>query len=388
MVCQGVLAPGGTMWHSIAWRFCKVRTILTHSSWQKLRDSPNLLGSAYGLAAATLFGISPPMAKLLLPEAGPLLIAGLLYLGAGVGLLVFELLFSRSLASRRESRIGPADRWLLAGIIVSGGILGPFCMLWGLQRLSAVLGALLLNLEAPFTIGLAVLFFREHLGRRGMTGSLLIVTAAAILQFHPEELRPDPWGFLAIVAACFWWAIDNNFSQRLSLRDPIIVTRIKALGAAACTLTMAFLEGQNFPAPSILVATLMLGLFSYGMSLVFDMQALRLLGAAREAGFFATAPFVGAAAAVPILGEQWGINEVLASLIMVIGVTLLFREHHHHVHVHEEIEHDHVHLHGLHHEHEHVDGQEQEPHTHLHRHLPLIHDHPHASELHHRHEHK
>jgi len=325
----------------------------------------------------------------MLPEAGPLLIAGLLYLGAGLGLLAFEILDYRSSAtSRRESPVGPADRWLLAGMILCGGILGPVCMLWGLQRVSAVLGSLLLNLEAPFTIALALLLFREHLGRRELTGALLIAIAAAILQFRPEELRPDVWGFLAIASACLWWAIDNNLSQRVSLRDPIIVTRIKTLGAGICMVSMAILGGQTFPSPTILVAALLLGVLSYGLSLVLDMQALRLLGAAREAGFFATAPFVGAIAAVPIFGESWGTTEMVASFIMAGGVLLLLREHHHHIHVHEEVEHAHVHMHDVHHQHEHAEGAVEEPHAHVHRHVPLIHDHPHVSELHHRHEHR
>jgi len=362
---------------------------LTPSEQHTFHFSPQFLGGVYGLTAAALFGVSPPLAKLLLPEASPLLIAGLLYLGAGLGLLAFEVLFYRKTeVSRRESSVGPADRWLLAGMVLTGGILGPVCMLWGLQRLSGVLGTLLLNLEAPFTIGLAVLLFREHLGRRGIAGALLIASAAAILQYRPEELRPDAWGFFAIVSACLWWAIDNNLSQRVSLRDPVAVTRIKALGAGACTVSMAFLAGQSLPRPTILIATLLLGLLSYGFSLVLDMHALRLLGAAREAGFFSTAPFVGAIAAVPVLGEQWGINEVCASFIMATGVILLFREHHHHHHIHEEIEHDHVHVHGDHHEHEHEDRLAEEPHAHLHRHVPLMHGHPHVSDLHHRHEHE
>src|SRR5215813_4615042 len=139
--------------------------------------SQTVIGGLYGLVAASLFGLSPPVAKLLLPEASPLLMAGLLYLGAGTGLVLFELLFQRRSAPQRESSIQRGDYWLLAGIILTGGILGPVCMLLGLQRLSGVLGALLLNLEAPFTIGLAVLFFREHLSRLGLVGALLIIVA-------------------------------------------------------------------------------------------------------------------------------------------------------------------------------------------------------------------
>jgi len=347
-------------------------------------------GAAYGLAAAALFGMSPPLAKLLLPEAGPLLIAGLLYLGAGLGLLAFERLFYRgSDASRREAPVKPSDRWLLAGIVVAGGIVGPVLMLWGLQRVTGVLGSLLLNLEAPFTILVALLLFGEHLGRREAAGAMLIIVAAWLLHYYkPEDLRPDAWGFLALVGACLSWALDNNLSQRLSLRDPVVVTRIKALGAGVCTTILAVIVGESFPRPIVIMAALVLGLFSYGVSLVLDMQALRLLGAAREAAFFATAPFVGAVAAVPILGERWLTSEILATAIMVVGLVLLLRAHHSHLHLHEEVEHDHAHVHADHHEHEHEEGGViEEPHTHRHRHVPLLHDHPHVSELHHRHEH-
>lgn len=230
-------------------------------------------GGLYGLAAAALFGISLPLTKLLLPESGPLLIAGLLYLGAGIGLLCFELVVYRhSKVARREAPIQPTDRWLLAGIVVAGGILGPVLMLWGLQRLSAVASSLLLNLEAPLTIALAILFFREHLDRGEVLGAIVIIGAAAVLNYYPGAVHTDWLGFVAIVGASLCWAIDNNLSQRLSLRDPIVVPRIKTLGAGACTLSLAILTGQSLPRPSILMAALVLGLFSYGLSLVLDMR--------------------------------------------------------------------------------------------------------------------
>lgn len=346
-------------------------------------------GAGFGLAAAGLFGVGLPLAKLLLPEANPVLLAGLLYLGAGLGLLAFERLFYRgSVASRREAQVAPADRWLLAGIVLTGGILGPVFMLWGLQRMTGVLGSLLLNLEAPFTILLAVVFFHEHLGRLEAVGAMLIVMAAGLLQYKPGSIRPDVWGVVAISCACLSWALDNNLSQRLSLRDPIVVTRIKALSAGGCTLIIATVVEQNLPRLSIMAAALVLGLFSYGVSLVLDMHALRLHGAAREAGYFATAPFIGAVAAVPILGDHWGVNEAVATVVMGMGVLLLVRARHRHFHIHEAVGHEHTHVHDDHHDHGHAATQGiEEPHSHPHRHLPLSHDHPHVSELHHRHEH-
>lgn len=347
-------------------------------------------GYAYGLAAAALFGVSPPLAKLLLPEGGPLLIAGLLYLGAGLGLLAFDLLsYRRSRTARREAPVRSSDLPLLTGIVVTGGIMGPVLMLWGLQHLSGVVTSLLLNLEAPFTILLAIVFFREHMEKSETMGALLIMAAAAVLNYRPGDVRIDVLGFAAVVGACLCWAIDNNLSQRISLRDPIVVTRIKTFGAGTCTLSLALLTGHSLPRPSILLAALVLGLFSYGLSLVLDIQALRLVGAAREAGCFATAPFIGAVAAVPILGERWGSSEIAAMAVMAVGVALLLRAHHSHLHVHTELLHDHTHLHEDHHDHEHESGCPiEEPHAHPHYHLPLTHDHPHVSELHHRHEHE
>lgn len=350
---------------------------------------PSLQGATYGLAAAALFGISPPLAKLLLPRSGPLLIAGLLYLGAGLGLLAWEGLYYRHSGTyQREAKVQRADVGLLIAIVLSGGILGPVFMLWGLQRLTGVLTSLLLNLEAPLTILLAVTLFREHLGRFQAAGALVIIVAAALLQYQPGELRADGLGIAAILGACVCWALDNNLSQQLSLRDPVVVTRIKTLGAGSGSVSLALLTGHQLPALAIVLAALLLGMVSYGLSLVLDLRALRLLGAAREAGFFATAPFIGALAAVPILGERWGWVEVVVTLLMALGVLLLLAEYHGHLHTHECLEHDHAHRHGEHHKHEHDDHLlAGEPHAHVHRHPPLTHDHPHVSELHHRHPH-
>jgi hypothetical protein len=177
-------------------------------------------------------------------------------------------------------------------------------------------------------------------------------------------------------------------TQRLSLRDPMVVVRVKALGSASCTLGLALATGQSLPPLAVLGAALVVGAACYGLSIVLDVYALRMLGAAREAAFFATAPFMGALAAIPLLRERPSVSHLVAAALMGLGIFLLVREHHRHLHAHEEIEHDHAHVHDEHHRHEH-DGSETpaEPHAHPHRHLPLVHDHPHVPDLHHRHRH-
>ncbi len=343
-------------------------------------------GAAYGLMAALLFGISAPVSKLLLADLPPLLLAALLYLGAGVGLLAAVPFTPRE--RRREAPLRRADVPLMAAIVVTGGILGPYLMLMGLQRVSGLAGSLLLNLEAPFTILVALVLFREHLARLEALAAVLILGGAVTLAWAPGEFRAQWTGILFIAGACWSWALDNNWTQRLALKDPFAVVRIKTLGAGICSLLLALSFGQRIASGRAAAAALVLGVFSYGVSILLDAYALRHIGAAREAAFFATAPFIGALVAIPLLHERPGTIEIAAMLGMAAGVVLLVRARHGHGHTHEAIEHEHVHEHDEHHRHAHAardDGGE--PHSHMHTHVPLTHDHPHVSDGHHRHRH-
>jgi drug/metabolite transporter (DMT)-like permease len=349
------------------------------------------MGVACGLGAAVLFGLSPPLAKLLLPSSAPALLAGLLYLSAGLGLSVLRTLARwarRGHSSEREARLRRSDLGPLLGIVLMGGMAGPTLMLLGLQRVSASVGSLMLNLEGPFTIALAVSLFREHLSRREGLAALVILASAAVLGFEASALRAELLGVLALVCACACWGVDNNLTQRLSVRDPVAIVQVKALGAGVGNLALAFALGQGLPEPRQLAFAGLVGLFCYGLSILLDVYALRLLGAAREAALFATAPFIGALTSIPLLGERLGARELGAMAAMAVGVVLLVRARHSHRHTHEPLEHDHVHVHDEHHQHPHPPGVDpHEPHSHPHRHAALTHDHPHVSDLHHRHRH-
>ena len=344
-------------------------------------------GVTLGIAAAALFGCSPPIAKLLLPRVGLLPLSGLLYLGAGLGLTLARIIRRASSGSSREAPLRPRDWWLLFAMVAFGGVLGPVLMLIGLSRLSGLAGSLLLNLEAPLTIAIAVLFFREHLGKRQTVGAAAIVLGAMLLGWQPGGFAGEWQGTVAVAAACLCWAIDNNLSQQLSLRDPVAVIQVKGLGAGACVLLIALATKVPFPPAGLTAAALLVGAFSYGLSLVLNMQALRVLGAARQAAIFATAPFIGAVLSVPLLGDRPNLLTLLAAALMIVGVATLALEHHQHLHRHEQLEHEHLHVHDEHHQHQHL-GPVTEPHSHPHVHSPLVHDHPHVPDLHHRHPHR
>lgn len=354
------------------------------SSGRAARSSTRVVprGALTGLLAAALFGASTPVAKLLLPDTGPLILAGLLYLGAGAGLLVA--------APRRrreaEAPIRAADLPVLSAVIVAGGVVGPVLLVAGLGRLAGGTAALLLNLEAPFTVALAILVLGEQLSRRELLGAATIFAGAAALAWVPGEGRVDPIGVACVAGACAAWACDNALSQRLSIRDPVAVARVKGLAAGAFDLALGLLVGERFPSTAHAIGALATGALGYGVSLVLHLLAVRALGAARQAAYFATAPFIGALAALPLLGERLGALQVGAGALMGAGIAALVWTRHAHAHAHDALEHEHAHVHGAHHAHVH-DGPADEPHSHPHRHAALVHDHAHLPDAHHRHHH-
>lgn len=345
--------------------------------------TPGLSGPACALAAAALFGASTPAAKMLLNDISPVMLWGLLYLGAAFALSLYRLFMG---AGSREAPLRSRDLALLCGIIVSGGMLGPLLLLSGLNRLSAVTASLLLNLEAPFTVFIAIGLMREHLGARQAIAVTVILAGAALISIGPGELRGDTIGVLEVAGACFCWGLDNNLTQRISLRDPVAVAHIKSLAAGGCAVAVGLWQGGGIPDAAPLVAALATGVLCYGLSIALDVKALRILGAAREAGYFASAPFVGALASALVYRQLPGPIEIAAALLMAAGVAALIQERHSHAHLHDPVVHEHIHYHEDHHHHHH-EGPFIEPHSHAHAHSDLIHEHPHFPDLHHRHGH-
>jgi drug/metabolite transporter (DMT)-like permease len=336
------------------------------------------------LVAALLFGLSTPAAKLLVPDTEPLMLGSVFYLGAGLGLSLFRLVGPKQ---SREASLRRSDVPLLLGVAAAGGVVAPVLLLVGLRRVSAVTGSLALNLEGPLTVVLAVLFFGEHLSSRATAGTFLIMLGAAALAFTPGgALGGDAVGVLCIAGACLGWALDNNLTSRLSLRDPVAIVQAKGLLGGGFALALGLLVGNEVPSVKTLSWGLLLGFVSYGISVVLAVYAMRLIGVAREAAFFATAPFIGALVGVAVLGEHFGPREVGATLLMLVGINLLVREQHAHLHAHEPLEHDHRHVHDEHHQHTHLrEDTTVEPHAHRHEHTALEHQHPHLPDFHHRH---
>src|SRR5574341_593303 len=297
---------------------------------------------AAALLAAALFGASTPAAKVLAGEMHPVLLAGLLYAGSGVGLGLWL-----ALRSGRASPLRRADLPWLAGAVLSGGIAGPVLLMLGLIATSAATASLLLNLEGVFTALLAWFAFRENFDRRIALGMALIVAGGVLLVLDPAMVALQT-GALFVAGACLAWAIDNNLTRKVAAADPATIAAIKGAVAGAVNLAIAVVFGAAWPGAGAVAAAAAIGLLGYGVSLALFVVALRDLGTARTAAYFSTAPFVGAALALTVLGEATGPWFWLAGTLMLVRAWLHVSERHVHEHTHEPLEHDHRHVHDEH----------------------------------------
>ena len=342
------------------------------------------------LASAALFGVSTPAAKALLGTVDPVVLAGLFYCGAGIGIAVLRALAAPILnaPAARQQPLARRDYGWLAGAIALGGVAGPVLLMLGLSRTSAATASLLLTMEGAATALLAWFVFHENFDRRIALGMACLVAGAAMVSWSGTPTIESLAGPLAIIAACIAWGIDNNFTRKVSLADPLQIVQLKGLIAGPVNLLLGLWAGGSLPGALEILVGGLVGFVCYGLSLALFVVALRHLGAARSGAYFSTAPFIGAATAVVASQQPLTIQLLAAGALMAVGVWLHVTERHAHAHTHVRMVHAHAHTHDEHHRHAHgPQDPPGEPHTLAHEHEPLTHSHPHVPDMHHDHRH-
>lgn len=343
---------------------------------------------AQAILAAILFGISAPISKLLLGYVDPIPMAAFLYLGSGVGLLLFKIIqrLNRNFKVA-EAKVNKSDAKWIIGAIISGGVLAPIILMFSLLNTPASTASMLLNFEGVATTLIAALAFKEAIGKRVWLAIALITIACILLSWNLN----GKWGFSigtpGVLLACILWGVDNNFTRNISAKDPFIIVAIKGIGAGTFSLLLAFITKSNFPGIKLTLSIMMLGFFSYGLSIVLFIFAMRSLGASRTSAFFGTAPFVGTILSLMLFRELPNFLFYISLPVMILGAILILGEKHGHLHSHIALEHEHRHNHkDEHHTHKHNEFENLE-HSHSHKHENSEHKHSHKPDIHHRHEH-
>ena len=335
------------------------------------------------LVSAALFGLSTPVSKMLLHDLSPFMLAGMLYLGAGITLMPFVIFKKKSITTKinRENIIR------ILGSVIFGGILGPVLLLLGLTYASASSVSLWLNMELIATAVLGHLFFKDSLNARGWIGAMGTLCAGILLTVN--EGSTGLMAALFVTLGCICWGFDNHFTALIDGITPTQSTFIKGIMAGTVNLLIGYFTQMSLSSSDVIITAFVLGSFSYGFSIVLYITSAQNLGATRSQVVFSSAPFWGLFFSIMLLGEKISLMQIIATLILIGSIIILSSEKHGHKHEHSDVEHTHLHRHDdLHHSHEHVGQVNVLFHIHRHKHEKINHVHYHWPDLHHRHEHK
>jgi drug/metabolite transporter (DMT)-like permease len=296
-------------------------------------------GYVGALASAILFGVGTTLNKLALADVNPTVVAGLIYLFAGLSLSAVRFTPIRNRVmkliktpAKTESKFCKKDIVTLGLVVLSGSVIAPLLFLNGLNQTTAINASFLQNAEILFTVLIALVFLREHVSRREWTGIVILVVGAVFLatnaQFNSLSLQQAVLGNLLILGACLFWGIDNNLSKFLCIKeDLILVTALKCLIGGASLLLLAYVLNLNFYVPlSAFPYLISVGAFSIGFSILFFMVGLKEIGSIRTGTIYSTSALFGAVFALIILKEPLTIVQALAGLIMVLGVYVLYKK--------------------------------------------------------------
>jgi drug/metabolite transporter (DMT)-like permease len=344
-------------------------------------------GQFLAILSASLFGVSPVLCKIIIGDMSPALLAGLLYLGSGMGLEMY-LIIKGTNPLIEVRQISEINGMKLLAAILAGGVIAPICLTYGIKYGKTSEVTLLLNLETVATTIIAWLIFKEHISLRLWTGKIIILLAAAGVVIQTKDEITLSFPAILVVIACILWGLDNNLTREVEDISSVNLAGIKGLTAGIFNLFLARLSSQGSFTLFQLSGAIVIGALCYGLSLVLFVEALRRIGAARTSTFFTVGPFIGTLLSILILRESEPISFWIAMSLMLIGVLLLYKERHGHIHAHELLFHRHRHTHDEHHQHSHSDHPMFIPHEHAHDHEPLTHIHRHLPDIHHRHVHE
>jgi drug/metabolite transporter (DMT)-like permease len=335
------------------------------------------------LISAALFGSATPASKVLLDSFAPIELAGLLYLGAAIGV---SPLLIKNREVRLPSKLSNKNRLYLLGAILFGGILAPIFLLLGLQFASSASVSLWLNLELVATAILGYCFFQDHLGRIGWLGVGGCIFAAILL-----SVGEGAAGFeagLLVTIACLAWGLDNHLTALIDGISPAQSTFYKGIIAGSVNLLLGILIQPSTTSVTNIFIALGIGILAYGISIVLYITSAQSLGATRSQMLFSSAPLFGILLAALILGEEITLFQQIALVLKIGSLFVLFQDQHGHEHEHQAIAHQHLHNHhDEHHTHDHPEGLISPLHSHWHEHEAILHNHFHLPDIHHRHQH-
>ena len=284
-------------------------------------EQKNKRGIAFAILAAALYAINAPFSKILLEFMPPTLMAGFLYVGAGIGMIFIALMRKIKKYEAKELKLTKSELPYTIAMIVLD-IAAPICLLFGLNSTTAANASLLNNFEIVATAIIALMVFKEKISTRLWFGIFFVTLSCGILSFEDVSSLRFSYGSLFVLLAAICWGFENNCTRKISSKDPLQIVLLKGIFSGIGSLIIGLFIGERIKELWSIVAVLCVGFVAYGLSIYFYVYAQRLLGAARTSAYYAVAPFIAAILSLIIFREIPDVTYFVALVLMIVGAWL------------------------------------------------------------------
>jgi len=285
----------------------------------------NMTAAALAILAAALYAINVPLSKLLLGHIGSAMMAAFLYLGAGLGLIIYTTVLKLFGQTAIKEPLTKKELPYTAAMVVLD-IAAPILLMMGIERASSANVSLLNNFEIVATTLIAMLIFKERISKLLFFAIGLVTLASVILGFEGAGSFHFNIGSLFVLGACICWGFENNCTKMISTKSSVEIVIIKGCFSGLGSLIVAFLSGEHFPAAHFIVCALFLGFVAYGLSINFYIMAQKDIGAAKTSSFYSVAPFLGVAFSMALLGERPGMRFYTALTLMAVATLIMIKD--------------------------------------------------------------
>ncbi|MDE7162092.1 MAG: DMT family transporter [Anaeroplasmataceae bacterium] len=279
------------------------------------------VGILLAILAAALYAINSPLSKILLDYMPSTIMAGFLYIGAGIGMACIAFIRKIRKSTKNEQRLTKKELPFTIGMIVLD-IAAPICLLYGLKSTSAANASLLNNFEIVATAIIALAVFKEKISPRLWVGIGFVTLSCILLSFEDISSLQFSFGSLFILLASICWGLENNCTKKISSKDPMQIVFLKGIFSGLGSIIIGLCIGERITVLWSVFAVLGVGFVAYGLSIFFYVYAQRMLGAARTSAYYAIAPFIGTALSLAIFRELPQYTYFIGLAFMIIGAWL------------------------------------------------------------------
>lgn len=279
----------------------------------------------YAILAAALYAINIPVSKLLLNYAGATIMAAFLYLGAGIGLLIYGSIEKLAKIPKTQEHLTKKELPYTIAMVVLD-IIAPILLMFGITRTTSANATLLNNFEIVATSIIALAIFKERISTRLWTAILMVTIASVILSFEGKGTFSFNEGSLFVLGACICWGFENNCTKMISNKSSTEIVIIKGCFSGIGSFIIALLLEEKIPQIKWIIAILFLGFIAYGLSIKFYIMAQQYLGAAKTSAYYSIAPFLGVIFSMVLLGERPVIQFYIAMIIMIVSTVFMIKD--------------------------------------------------------------